>query len=142
MPLTQNELAIVRRSFQDAMVMREPFQLDFYEAFFRRAPEARKMFREDISGQGMRFMTTLRTIVDNLDTEDLSENLADLGHAHSALGVQVEHFGPMREALVETLARTLGDAWHDEIGDAWRKAFDEMAEAMIAAGRMDRTTLS
>lgn len=43
--------------------------------------------------------------------------------------------------LVETLAKTLGDDWHDEIGAVWRKAFDEMAEAMIANG-MDRAALS
>lgn len=138
MPLTEREIAIVRRSFQDAMVLRERFQLDFYEAFFHRAPDAREMFRQDLSGQGMRFMTTMQVIVDNLDTDDLPAKLADLGHAHAVLGAHTRHFEAMREALVETLARTLGDAWRDEIGAAWRKAFDEMARAMIAAGRTDR----
>ena len=138
MRLSEDEIAIVRQSFRDAMVLRERFQLDFYEAFFHRAPDAREMFRQDLGGQGMRFMTTMQVIVNNLDTEDLPGKLADLGHAHAALGVHVRYFEPMREALVETLARTLGDAWREEIGDAWRKAFDEMAQAMIAAGRIDR----
>lgn len=141
MHLTEREIAIVRGSFQDALVLREPFQVDFYEAFFRRAPDARQMFREDIVGQGMRFMTTMQAIVENLGTDDLADKLADLGRSHAVLGVQERHFAPMREALVETLAKTLGDDWHEEIGATWRKAFDEMAEAMIANGT-DRAALS
>ena len=138
MRLSEHEIAIVRQSFRDAMALRERFQLDFYEAFFRRAPETRQMFRHDISGQGMRFMTTMQTIVNNVGAADLPKKLADLGHAHAALGVHVEHFAPMGEALVETLARTLGENYREEIGDAWRKAFDEIAQAMIVAGGMDR----
>lgn len=142
MRLSEQEIAIVRRSFEDAMAIREPFQLDFYEAFFRRAPETRQLFRHDISGQGMRFMTTMQMIVNNVDAADLPRRLADLGRAHAALGVQFEHFAPMGEALIETLARTLGEDYRDEIGDAWRKAFDELAQAMIAAGKLERAALS
>lgn len=136
MQLTDREIELVRRSFQEAMLRREPFQLDFYEEFFRRAPETRSMFRDDIAGQGMRFMNAMRAIVDNIGKDNLADRLVDLGHGHAALGVRAEHFEPMREALVATLASTIGDSYTDEIGAAWRKAFDEIAKAMVQAGSM------
>lgn len=137
MKLSEEEIRLVQQSFREALDLREPFHTDFYEAFFRRAPETRGMFRDDITGQGMRFMNTLGAIVDNISGGDLQERYADLGQAHAALGVHAAHFEPMREALVETIAATLGDRYSPEIGDAWRKAFDAMAQEMMRLGGID-----
>ena len=95
------------------------------------------MFREeDLGGQGMRFMTTLSVIIDNLHhPEAIEERYADLGAGHRALGVKAEHFEPMGKALIDTLADSLGARFTDETREAWKAAYAEVAQAIIEKRR-------
>ncbi|SLN67815.1 Bacterial hemoglobin [Roseovarius litorisediminis] len=135
MPLTQRQLELVRESFS---VLRDdpiPKSIDFYTSLFRQAPELKAMFREDLAGQGMRFMATLGAIVDNLhDTKAMADRYADLGRAHRALGVRAQDFEPMGKALIETLSATLGDAFTPEMQEAWETAYTEFSRDIIAKG--------
>ncbi|MCG6902950.1 MAG: globin domain-containing protein [Rhodobacter sp.] len=140
MALTEKQLGLIRESFdilrQD---LSQPSQL-FYEELFERAPHLRSLFRDDLGGQGMRFMTTLAVLVDNLHQPDvLSPRYHDLGTRHARLGITAEMFVPMREALLATIKETLGDRHDPEIAAAWRVAFDEMAAAMTDRGNIPKS---
>lgn len=107
----------------------------FYQALFRRAPELREMFREDIEGQGMKFMTTLAVIVSRLnDDAGSAEQYIGLGKLHATLGVASAHFAPMGEALIDTLREGLGRDFTPELEAAWRKAYDHVSSTMIRRG--------
>lgn len=136
MAVSAREAALIRASFRSVHDRIVPASRDFYEVLFRRRPDLRGLFRSDLAGQGMRFMSTLQVVVDTLEAPDaVAARLRDLGHSHAALGVRPEHFVPMREALFEVLGTYLGVGWDAETQAAWRKAYDQMAARMIAAGR-------
>ncbi|SFI10108.1 globin domain-containing protein [Albimonas pacifica] len=126
--LLRDQLAALRRDAPDA-------PSEFYHALFRIAPELRPMFRdEDIGGQGAKFMATLGLLVARLShPEAMHAELVELGRGHAAYGVKPRHFEPMREALIETLRASLGEAFDAESEDAWRALYDRAAAEMIAA---------
>lgn len=135
MSISAREADLIRANFKTVHDHIEPASLEFYEAFFRRRPDLRPMFREDLAGQGMKFMATLEAVVDSLEAPDaLHDRMEELGHTHVTLGVKAEHFVPMGEALFEVLKKYLGEDYTDEADAAWRKAYDELAGMMLAGG--------
>lgn len=93
------------------------------------------MFREDIEGQGMKFMTTLSVIVSRLDDAAASsDQYLGLGKLHASLGVERAQFEPMGEALIDTLREGLGENFTPELEKAWRKAYAHVADSMIRRG--------
>lgn len=135
MPPTEREIALVRKSFEDIRPRLEPTSLYFYEALFARAPELRKLFREDLKGQGMRFMNTLGLILDNMqDPESVSVDYSELGHLHTTLGIKQADFIPMEEALIDSLAERLKDEMTPELEAAWREAYRSFSARLIEAG--------
>jgi nitric oxide dioxygenase len=90
------QIRLVRESLPSIREHRVPVSMNFYNNLFALAPELRALFRSDIAGQGMRFMTTLATIADLLDAPDeLSDEIDDLAKAHAGLGVKAADFAPM-----------------------------------------------
>ena len=135
MSLEASDDVLLRESFERLQADFDQFSTYFYEALFRRAPELRPMFRDDLAGQGMKFITTLREVI--LSTKDATseeERLAQLGSYHATLGVTAKSFAPMEEALIDTPKHTLGDAFTPELEAVWRKAYGEMSARMIRKG--------
>jgi len=135
MSVTARQSALIRASFASLADRLEPASIAFYHALFRRAPELRAMFRDDLAGQGMKFMTTLGLVIENFETPDrLGERFADLGRGHALIGVKAAHFAPMGEALIETLAAELGGEFTAEVEAAWRAAYADLAERITRRG--------
>jgi len=139
MSLSDEQLSLIRQSFDVLLENLEPNSTNFYEELFRQAPELRGMFRDDLGGQGMKFMSTLRVMVDNLNKPDaLAARYADLGAQHRRLGVTAEMFVPMCEALIITFREVLGDQFPDETEAAWRTAYFDLTRALIETGGIPR----
>ncbi|WP_347310236.1 globin domain-containing protein [Defluviimonas sp. SAOS-178_SWC] len=137
MTVTARQAELIRQSFHTLRQRLEPASMSFYEALFRRAPELRSMFRDDLAGQGMKFITTLDSIIGNLESpEALGDRFADLGRGHALLGVKAAHFAPMGEALLETLRDELGEGFTPELESAWRTAYDALAARIIRRGEI------
>ncbi len=135
MPLSDDQLTLIRQSFNALRQEMKPSSTFFYDDLFRRAPELRSLFRDDLAGQGMKFLSTLAVIVDNLhQPETLAERYSDLGALHRTVGVSAKMFAPMGEALLATIKNALGETWTIEIEAAWRQAFAEMADELVARG--------
>jgi len=135
MSLTPAQIALVRGSFDRIRENLAPPSAYFYETLFRHAPELRPMFRDDLEGQGMRFMSTLALVVDHLDApERLEARFAELGRLHAVLGVHPEHFKPMEEALIDTLRNRLGDDMTPETEAAWRAAYEDLSAEIVRRG--------
>lgn len=131
MPIRPDELRLIKESLPLIRRHLEPASMRFYANLFAIAPEMRPLFRSDLGNQGMRFMSTLATIADlSDDPEALADELAELARAHARVGVRPEHFAPMGLALMVTLGETIGPAFTNEIQQAWRAAYDAIAEAM------------
>ncbi len=135
MPVTAEDLRIIKNSLPMVRARLEPASEQFYDNLFSIAPELRSLFRADLAGQGMRFFSTLATIGDLLDApEALADEIADLARAHAGVGVRPEHFKPVGAALIVTLGETLAPDFTREMAEAWHNAFDAIADRMIAIG--------
>jgi hemoglobin-like flavoprotein len=135
MTLTTAKIDLIRDSFAHLQPHVETASALFYDRLFEIAPNVRTLFRADMAGQGMRFMSTLGVILQDLDDpEALGPYLERLAIGHAAYGVRPEHFRPMGQALIETMRETLGPAFTEEAVAAWEAAYDHIASQMIALG--------
>lgn len=136
MALTAQETRLLRETFEAIRPDLEDASVAFYQRLFERAPDLQDLFRSDIANQGMRFMSAVGLIIDRMETgREATNQLRRLGTGHAALGVKPEHFDPMRDALIDTFRARLGERFTPEAAAAWCRAYDEIAAAMIAAGR-------
>ena len=137
MTISPQDLSKVQDSFALLRTKFDVTSMHFYEALFARAPQLRTMFRDDLAGQGMKFMTTLDAIVQKLGDEgEVSNEFTDLGRTHRSLGVHRGDFTPMEEALIDTLRIELGDEFSEDLERAWRAAFEEVSARMIGRGNI------
>jgi hemoglobin-like flavoprotein len=139
MPISESERRLVLESLPTIRAHLEPVSMVFYENLFAIRPDMRALFREDLGGQGMRFMTTLTTIAGLLDDPEAFDAMIEkLSRGHAMVGVREDHFAPMGSALLVTLGETLGSDFDSGLQAAWRTAYDEVAAAMLARGRFGR----
>ena len=137
MSLNAIELELIRNSYKVLTRNMETHSQEFYEALFRHAPHLRALFSEDMAGQGMKFMSTLGLIVDNLDHDDQNrDHYVKLGAMHAKLGVKPSHFEPMCDALIDTVRMVLGEDYTPTLDAAWRAAFKQVSDNMIAQGNL------
>lgn len=133
MELDAQQTDLIRSSYKMLLPEIEKVGDEFYADLFRRDPRIAELFREDIKGQGMRFMSTISVIVDNLDTPGALQrevNLLADGHAH--FGIRPEWYHVMEEALIDTFRYALGARFTNEIQLAWRAAFGQICDQMKA----------
>lgn len=123
----QENLAEVQRRRSDAGAV-------FYDRLFEIAPEVKPMFKGDRAEQERKLMKTLAVAVGALnDTPALTGVLLDLGRRHRGFGVRDEHYGPVGQALVWTLATVLGDDFDKEAEEAWTALYGSVRDVMTSA---------
>ena len=133
MTLTTAQIDLIRDSFHRLQPDVEAASELFYDRLFEIAPELRAMFLNDMTEQGMRFMSTLALIVQHLDDpQELRPYLEKLAQGHAAFGVKHEHFHPMGQALIWSMQKTLGEKFSEGATAAWQAAYDHLAHEMIA----------
>ena len=106
---------------------------EFYGDLFNRIPEARTLFRDDLTDQGMRFMSAIHVIVDHLDDLPAMQLEIDkLASGHADMNIKPDWYRQMQEALIDTFAYALGAEFSNEAELAWRSAFTQICDRMIA----------
>ncbi len=110
MRLTDQEAELVRASFRVLSVDGPGAAACFYGRLFEISPETRGLFVADLARQGVKLMSTLAPVVE------------DMAFRHLAYGVRPEHYSVVGEALQEMLAERLAADWTPEVAAAWAKA--------------------
>ena len=127
--LLENSFALLAGQ-ADALVAR------FYGELFDRFPTVVSMFEStDMDGQKKKLLSALKLVVNSLRNPDkLIIALTELGRRHSDYGAQPEHYGAVTETLLDVMAEFAGNAWTDDVKQAWSEALNQVAEIMIKAG--------
>jgi hemoglobin-like flavoprotein len=103
----------------------------FYQRLFTACPEARPLFREDMSVQRNHFTATLALLVRNLAFQDmLEEAVMDLGAQHVRWGARLQHYPIVRDALLDSIGESLGEGWTPQLQDDWRTLIDQVVATM------------
>jgi hemoglobin-like flavoprotein len=127
------QITDVRRSFA-LLAPTAPLAADlFYQQLFIADPELRRLFKGDLSEQGMRLMQMLGMAIDMLDQpQRLLPMLRQLGARHQGYGVQAAHYDSVGSALMKTLKLGLGPAFTAEVEAAWAAMYAVVAQTMQA----------
>ncbi len=123
MQLTNEKKLIVQTTFgmvTDADALAKTFYLRLFEI----DPSTKPMFRGDMAEQRKKLMQTLAVVVKGLDSlETIVPAIEQLAIRHVHYGVTPAHWDSVGTALLMTLEETFGDAFTEEVFDAWATAY-------------------
>lgn len=105
----------------------------FYFRLFRAAPETYHLFDPSQFGeQKKKLLAALKLTVNSArKPETLEPVLRQLGAKHAGYGVRDDHYPVVGSILLATLAEFAGDAWTDDLGEAWGAAYTWVAGLMM-----------
>lgn len=134
-----DQIALVQDTFKLVVPIKEAAADLFYDRLFEIEPSTREMFPEDVTEQGKKLMAALATVVSGLTAlETIVPTVQQLGVSHVGYGVEDWHYDVVGQALIWTLEQGLGDAFTDEVKDAWLAAYTLLAGVMIEAANEHR----
>jgi len=130
-PLNQQQIHLIRESWQQVLPIKEQAAELFYGRLFTLDPSVKPLFKGKLDYQGDKLMMTLNVIVNSLDNlSEVEGMLQAMGERHIIYGVQAAHYETVGAALIWVLEQGLGDAFTDEVREAWLIAYDLIATTM------------
>jgi hemoglobin-like flavoprotein len=137
--MTPKQADLIRHSFDAIWPVHRKFAAIFYRHFFELAPDARRLFPDDMERQHVKLMDMIAAIVGALDQRELFQSIIrQTGRQHASFGVKASHFVAFRDALISSLAEQFGAAFTPELRQAWIALYDAVQGDMLEAAR--RTT--
>ena len=131
--LDAGQIARIRHAFAHVARNADGFTVDFYARLFELEPATRALFPDDLSDQRAKLVRTLVMLVGNLDhPEELRPLLAGLGSRHRSYGVLPTHYPLVGQALIATLAASLGDSFTAVDRSSWAALYEHIANIMIS----------
>ncbi len=106
----------------------------FYQHLFEDYPAVKPLFEKaEMAEQRKKLLAALKLVVENLRRpEILGPALEEMGTRHVGYGAQEAHYPAVGATLIKSLAEIAGDAWTDEMNDAWEEAYGEISRIMLA----------
>lgn len=132
--LTDTQKNLVTNSWAKVEPIADTAATLFYGKLFELDPGLKPLFKGDMKEQGAKLMKTLTIAVKSLDKLDvLVPVLQQLGRRHKDYGVKPSHYDTVAAALLDTLAKGLGDGFTPDTKDAWVAVYGVVSSTMIAA---------
>ena len=129
--MNSEQINLVQASFQQVRPIAPAAADLFYGRLFELDPSLRPMFKKDLDGQGRLLMTMLGSAVNGLTKLDvIVPVIRDLGNRHAGYGVRDEHYATVGGALLWTLEQGLGEAFTDDVREAWTCAYELLSDVM------------
>ncbi|GAB4054071.1 globin domain-containing protein [Spirosoma litoris] len=135
--MTNQQLQLVQQSWKllrdvDPTVLGDVF----YGQLFRTYPASRAMFASSMESQYKKFIDMLTIIVARLDRPTaVAQEISQVARSHKEYGVKPEHYEAVKEALLWTLERGLGNDWNDAVKQAWVACYDEITQSMLESAK-------
>ncbi|MFL5731692.1 MAG: globin family protein [Chloroflexia bacterium] len=143
--MNERQIELVQASFNQVLPISQTAGELFYGRLFELDPSLRLMFRGDMNEQIHKLMSMLKVVVTSLTRLDaILSAVKALGARHVGYGVVDSHYDTVASALLWTLEKGLGDAFTDEVREAWIEVYmlltgvmkDAAAQAQQAPERM------
>ncbi len=132
--MTNEEIELVKSSWAKVVPISDKAAELFYGKLFELDPELKKLFPEDMEGQGKKLMMMINTAVNGLDRlDEIVPAVESLGERHVGYGVTDKDYDTVGEALIWTLEQGLGDDFTDDVKSAWVDVYTILADTMKGA---------
>ncbi len=129
------KISLLEDTFNSLAPQGEALVARFYEVLFERHPGVKPLFKNtDQKEQEKKLLSALVLVINNLRKPDvLGPALTNLGKNHQKYGAVAEHYGAVAAVLLDVMAEFAGDAWTDEVHEAWSDALNTVAGIMLEA---------
>ena len=129
--ITPQQKELVQKTWTMVVPIADKAAELFYGRLFELEPEYKKMFKNDMTEQGKKLMKTINIAVEALDdVEPLVPVLKQMGADHAGYGVVERDYNVVGAALLWTLEQGLGEAFTDEVKNAWAAVYELLATVM------------
>ncbi|MCG7897123.1 MAG: globin domain-containing protein [Candidatus Thiodiazotropha lotti] len=129
--MTPEQITHVKSSWSKVEPIADQAAALFYGRLFEVYPEVKPYFKGDMEAQGKKLMSMIGTAVGSLDNlEPLLPVIRESGKRHAEYGVQAVDYDKVADALLWTLGEGLGDAFTDEVKEAWVVTYTALAGVM------------
>lgn len=129
--MTPQQKELVKKTWVMVVPISEKAAELFYGRLFELEPSYKAMFTGDMTEQGKKLMKTINIAVEALDdVEPLIPTLKQMGADHAGYGVKERDYNVVGAALLWTLEQGLGDAYTDEVKNAWGAVYEVLANVM------------
>lgn len=129
--MTPQQIELVKKTWVMVVPIADTAAEMFYGRLFELEPSYREMFKGDMTEQGKKLMKTINIAVEALDdVEPLIPTLKQMGADHAGYGVVDRDYNVVGAALLWTLEQGLGDAFTDEVKNAWAAVYEVLANTM------------
>lgn len=108
----------------------------FYKRLLENHPELKNIFNTAHQATGAQPAALCHAVwayasnIDNLGA--LTSTVSRIGNKHASLGVTADQYPIVEENLLASIKETLGDAVDEPVLDAWKTAYQQLAEIFIA----------
>jgi hemoglobin-like flavoprotein len=134
--MTTQHTALIRAGWNELGSQAPAFAACFYDTLFMLDPTLKALFKGDMALQHHKLVGMLGSAIDLLDRPDqLLPALRSLGGRHGKYGVQDAHYAVVGQALLDTLAETLGDRFTPATRAAWTETYGFIAKVMMESAR-------
>jgi len=131
--MTPQQIELVKKTWVMVVPIADKAAELFYGRLFELEPSYRQMFKNDMTEQGKKLMKTINIAVEALDdVEPLVPTLKQMGADHAGYGVVDRDYNVVGAALLWTLEQGLGEAFTDEVKNAWASVYELLANTMKA----------
>jgi len=131
--MTPQQIELVKKTWVMVVPIADKAAELFYGRLFELEPSYRAMFKHDMTEQGKKLMKTINIAVEALDdVEPLVPTLKQMGADHAGYGVVDRDYNVVGAALLWTLEQGLGEAFSDEVRNAWAAVYEVLANTMKA----------
>lgn len=136
--MSPEQIEMVSSSWKQVLPISEKAAELFYGRLFELDPELKPMFNGDMTEQGRKLMSMINTAVNNIaNVEKIIPALQDLGKRHVDYGVTDKHYATVASALLWTLEQGLGDAFDEDLKEAWTITYTTLSGVMIEAANTE-----
>jgi hemoglobin-like flavoprotein len=131
--VTPEDIELVRSSYASLGGDGPAVAAEFYRRLFAAEPSAQTLFTQGPDVMASKFADELEAIVEAIVSFDpFAMRVRDLAARHATYGVQTRHYRAAGDALLGALAARLGPEWDPATQAAWQRAYNLVAEIMMA----------
>lgn len=138
--MNPHQIELVQATWQKIVPIQDTAADLFYGRLFELDPSLRPLFSQDMREQKKKLMRMISTAVSSLsDLQAIIPAVQALGRRHADYKVKPEMYQTVGTALLEALEKGLGEAWNDQVEQAWIETYNTLADVMIAAQLEDES---
>ena len=140
--INNRQKMLIRLSFEALKPIADEAGALFYNRLFAVDPSLKRLFRTTPEEQGRILMHVIGMAVGSLNHVDtLVTALENLGTRHAGYGVREEHYETVGVCLLWTLEQGLGEAFTDEVREAWTVFYGMIAGSMLRGASNEAPTV-